>query len=51
MLKVCLKKSALSPTAAEVLKWANDLVFVRVMSFHYKIREKREFLLKTAEFD
>ena len=35
--KVCLKEGALSPTVAEVLKWANDLVLVRVINFHYKI--------------
>jgi len=51
MSKGCLKEGALSPTAAEVLKYANDLVLVRVINFHYKIREKRKLLLKTAEFD
>ena len=49
--KVCLIEGALSPTSAGVLKYANDLVLVRVINFHYKIREKRAFLLKTAEFN
>ena len=55
MLKGVLKEGCFKPYCqgafATFYGFGPQLVRFRVVSFYYKIREKRKFLLKAAEFN